>query len=699
MSKAHTVLHEWFDREYSAREVYGRFWQRVKKHRMLLAMGILAGMLVGGTWLPIFQLVQPAMRMLQGEQVVETSATASEVKAATPGWFRVHVAQPVIGFLQGPDTASEDATQPPGWFRTHIAQPIAKLLQGEKSDVDSEGKPKDKTPGWLRSAQKIGDFFGIKTLDEGGCLTRQFFLLMAAIVPLFLVLRLLAIYANNYILQWVGLRAIQTLRNDMFQHLQNQSLGFFGRMDVGRISTRCMSDPGMLQGLITGTLSEMFTAPFEIAIALGFVIYFAIQNDMLSIIFIAVLGYPLVMLPLMRVAKKLRSYALEALQRSAVLGSNMLENLTCIRVVKAYHTEAFEVEKFKTTNNFCVNIILRSVRLSLLVTPFMEMITITLTIIFMAICVWQRITLDAIVPLVLPLVVAYKPLKKLGRVQIAIETGRAALNRVFSFLDTDTSLPVAANPVSKTTFDNNLAFVGVDFYYPNNNRQIVRAANFTLGRGKTIAVVGATGSGKTTLANILARFYDPTAGHVTMDGVDLRDIEIGHLRKLIGVVTQETILFNTTIAENIAYGTENVTQEQIEAAAKMANAHDFIMRDVHGYQRIVGDKGFVLSGGERQRVAIARAILKNPPILILDEATSALDTVTEQQVQEALTRLMENRTVFVIAHRLSTVRHADTILVMEQGDIIERGTHNELYARGGIYRNLCDVQMNRESGA
>jgi len=290
------------------------------------------------------------------------------------------------------------------------------------------------------------------------------------------------------------------------------------------------------------------------------------------------------------------------------------------------------------------------------------------------------------------MIMAYKPLKSIGKIQASIEAGRAALTRIYSFLDMDTALPVAEHPVAKKSFDTNMVFEHVDFAYAVTDRKVVQDANFVLGRGQTIAVVGATGSGKTTLANLLVRFYDPNQGRVLMDGVDLREMDMADLRKLIGVVTQETILFNTTIAENIAYGTKGATQDQIEQAAKLANAHAFIIGHPDGYRRIVGDKGFVLSGGERQRVAVARAILKNPPILILDEATSALDTVTEQQVQEAITRLMENRTVFVIAHRLSTVRHADTILVMDQGRIIEKGSHDALYAAGGVYQNLCDVQ-------
>ena len=207
-----------------------------------------------------------------------------------------------------------------------------------------------------------------------------------------------------------------------------------------------------------------------------------------------------------------------------------------------------------------------------------------------------------------------------------------------------------------------------------------------------VAVVGGTGSGKSTMSGLLARFYDPQKGRITIDGVDLRDVAIGDLRKLVGAVMQETLLFNDTIAENIRYGTPEATHEQIVAAAKLANAHDFIMAQPEGYGRIVGEKGFSLSGGERQRIAIARAILKNPPILILDEATSALDTVTEKLVQDALDNLMANRTTFAIAHRLSTIRHADLILVMEEGHIIERGTHDELYAANGTYRKLCDMQ-------
>ena len=246
--------------------------------------------------------------------------------------------------------------------------------------------------------------------------------------------------------------------------------------------------------------------------------------------------------------------------------------------------------------------------------------------------------------------------------------------------------------MEKQSFERAVAFEDVSFRYDTANQDAVSHASFELPRGKMVAVVGGTGSGKTTLSGLLARFFDPREGRITMDGIDLRDVRVSDLRKLVGSVQQETILFNDTIEENIRYGSPHATREQIVAAAKMANAHEFIMSQPEGYGRLCGEKGFALSGGERQRIAIARAILRNPPILILDEATSALDTVTERLVQDALVNLMKNRTVFAIAHRLSTVRNADLILVMDHGEIVERGTHAELYAANGVYRRLCDMQ-------
>ena len=297
-----------------------------------------------------------------------------------------------------------------------------------------------------------------------------------------------------------------------------------------------------------------------------------------------------------------------------------------------------------------------------------------------------------IIPMLAPLLLIYRPLKQLSKLQVQIEQGRAALARIWSIMDVDMELADDRSAKAKMSFDGKVVFENVSFRYDTAERDAVHCASFEMPRGSVVAVVGGTGSGKSTMGSLLARFFDPKSGRITMDGVDLRNIRIADLRRLVGSVQQETLLFNDTIEANIRYGSPGATHEDVVAAAKMANAHDFIMSQPEGYSRLVGEKGFALSGGERQRVAIARAILRNPPILILDEATSALDTVTERLVQDAIDNLMKDRTTFAIAHRLSTIRNADMILVMRDGEIVERGTHEELYAANGVYRKLCDMQ-------
>ncbi|MBR4653303.1 MAG: ATP-binding cassette domain-containing protein [Kiritimatiellae bacterium] len=335
---------------------------------------------------------------------------------------------------------------------------------------------------------------------------------------------------------------------------------------------------------------------------------------------------------------------------------------------------------------------MRALRMGLMVGPTVETVGIILICAFMVWCFIVDVKVSDVVPMLAPLLVIYKPVKQMSKLQVQIENSLAALSRVYSVLDLHMELPENPSAAPKTDFVDRISFRDVSFRYDTSERDAVSHATFDVPRGRMVAVVGGTGSGKSTLSGLLARFFDPREGTVSLDGIDLRDMRIRDLRRLVGAVMQETLLFNDTIEANIRYGSPDATHEQVVAAARMANAHDFIMAHPEGYSRIVGEKGFALSGGERQRIAIARAILRNPPILILDEATSALDTVTERLVQDALDRLMENRTTFAIAHRLSTIRHADLILVMQDGAIVERGTHDELFAAGGVYRKLCDMQ-------
>lgn len=648
---------EWFDKEYTAREVYGRLWGFARRSKRLIFLGAFLGMLTGGAWTPIFTSVQP---MINGMMQAQT-APAAEVQT-----------------VEAPTPAPE------------LAATVTPTTTPSTAATAEAGK--DKTQKYQAKIEKTEE-----VLSHVGIKGRKTTMVVLAIVMVLgVVFKMTTQYFNHYYLAKAGMRVVMDVRNAMFEHVQAQSLTFHGRCDVGRLMSRATGDPETIRTLISQTMSDLCRAPFEILVAISFVCYHAITNGMVSLLLVAIIGYPMCMLPVVWIGKQIRKWSKRLLQQSANIGSNFHENLTCIRIVKAYHTEAEEILRYNDYNMKAFKMCMRGVRLSTLVGPLTETVAILLALGFVAYCFACGHGLDQIIPLIPPFLILYKPMKQLGRLQAAIENGRAALQRIFSLLDVHEELAEDPNPLPLTKFEKEITFKNVDFCYTPGGKQIVKNANFTIQRGQMFAVVGSTGSGKTTIANLLARFYDATNGIVEIDGHDIRKYAIADVRATIGAVTQEAILFNTTIANNIAYGTPGATQEQIEEAAKLANAHDFIMAHPEGYQRVVGEKGFVLSGGERQRVAIARAILRNPPILILDEATSALDTVTEQQVQSAINNLMKNRTTFAIAHRLSTIKMADCILVLDQGKIVERGTHDELYAKGGVYRKLCDIQNSQQ---
>ena len=647
---------EFFDREYSLRETYARVWKYARKYRLRIVIGIVTGMLTAGTLVPLFQVVQPAL------EKVSANETVRQIEA---------VEKPD----EGAATQSQDS-------------PSA----AKKTKLERQLDAASKLPSWYPKAEKLAKKCGIELQTKDGEMGAALLLIAIFVIPLVACVRFGLIFLSQYCLTWSGTKVVADLRVDILKKIQAQSMQFHGRIDVGQLMTRATGDPQMVQAVIQNMLSELARAPFEILVSVGFIIWFAVANHMMPTLVLIAIGMPAFMLPIVGLGKVIRKWSLRSLQRNSVVGKRVHEILTCIRVVKAYDTEAFENAKYEAVMHNLVGTTMRSVRWGLMVAPMVETVGIFLLCGFLVWCFTSHVTLANVLPMLAPLLLIYKPIKQLSNLQVSIEVTRASLQRIWSILDVDCELPERKDAAPKASFDDKIVFDDVSFRYDASDHDAVSHASFEIPRGRMVAVVGGTGSGKTTMSGLLARFFDPQSGKVTMDGIDLRDLRVADLRRLVGSVQQETVLFNDTIEENIKYGSPKATHEEVVAAAKLANAHEFIMDQPEGYERMCGEKGFALSGGERQRVAIARAILRNPPVLVLDEATSALDTVTERLVQDALNRLMANRTVFAIAHRLSTIRDADLILVMDHGKIVERGAHDELYAKGGAYRRLCDMQ-------
>ena len=644
MARKTTYRREFFDREYTAKEAYSRLWGYARRYRLRIAAGILCGVCTAFTLVPLFQVVQPAIAS------VERREAPAAAEAPVPV----------------PKTEARPAA-PGGKKAAGILKEYSKI-------------------------KKIAARFGIELQSEDDALGLPLLFAIVVVVPLVALLRCALVFLNHYCLAWAGMKTVRDVQCDLLRKVEEQSMQFHGRIDVGQIMSRCTSDPQQIRSVIQHVMQELAQAPFEIAVSIAFIIWSAVKNDMLPTLAMIAVGFPMFMAPVLFLSKRIRKWSKKALERLSLVGSRIHEVLTCIKAVKAYNTEEYESRKYAAANDQTLKATLRALRWGLLVGPAVETVGIFLLCGFMVWCWSAGVKLSAIVPMLAPLLLVYRPLKQLSKLQMQIEQGRAALARIWSMMDVDMRLPENPSAPEKKTFDSKVSFENVTFRYDTADRDAVRNATFDIPRGSVVAVVGGTGSGKSTAGALLARFFDPSAGRITMDGVDLKDLRVADLRRLIGVVQQETLLFNDTIEENIRYGSPDATHEQVVAAAKLAHAHDFIVSQGEGYGRICGEKGFALSGGERQRIAIARAILRNPPILILDEATSALDTVTESIVQHAIDNLMKDRTTFVIAHRLSTIRDADTILVMQDGEIVERGPHDALYAAGGAYRKLCDMQ-------
>jgi len=496
-------------------------------------------------------------------------------------------------------------------------------------------------------------------------------------------------FGASYLNDWIGGRVVADLRNQLTGHLQSLDLAFYNRRRAGQIVSRVTADVTLARSLVT----DAVTSIFEDVTRLLFLVAGAIWLDW-TLALVAVCLFPAAALPIRYVSKQLRQTGRRTQEAVGRLNAMLHENVQGNRVVKAFGQEAEEQRRFAEHNERLFRLAMRaSVFRSVPVTEVLAGIAVASIIWFggRSVLAGTR-TQGDFFGFIAAVFLLYEPFKRLVRTNYSIQQGLAGAERVFEVLDTPPQVLDGPDAVALDGVRDAIEFDDVSFEY-EPGEPVLRHVDLPIPVGRVVALVGMSGGGKSTLADLIPRFYDVTAGRITIDGRDVRDFTLASLRQHIAVVTQFTFLFNDTIRANIAYGDPSRSTDEIVAAARAANAHDFIVEMPRGYETQIGDLGVRLSGGQRQRLAIARALLKNAPILILDEATSALDTESEGLVQEALERLMANRTTLVVAHRLSTVRRADRIVVLVRGEIVESGTHDELLARGAEYRKLYELQF------
>ncbi len=511
------------------------------------------------------------------------------------------------------------------------------------------------------------------------------------LIGLFIVKGLFT-YTTNYLLAYVGQRMVRDLRDTLFSHLQELPLPFFAQKRTGDLIAHMTYDITILENSLTKDFANLIQ---QIFVAVGTVVMIFYLHWQLSLL--ALLVFPLMAWAYSIFSNRIRKVARKRQKKFGDLTAVLEEMLYGIRIIKAFNLTKVGSKRFEKENHANFETGLKTVQVQATMTPTLEL----LLVIGFSIVLWfggKEVINGNLSPGELVAFFGYvallsTPVTSISRIVGSLEQAFAAGDRVFELLDVQPSIRDLPGAPEIGDITGQVSFRNVSFYYPGENKLVLDQVNLEVSPGEVVAVVGPSGAGKTTLVNLIPRFYDSTEGQVLVDGIDVRTVTQESLREKIGIVPQETILFGVSIRDNIRYGRLDATAEEVEEAAQLANAHQFIAELPDGYETILGDKGLGLSGGQRQRVAIARAVLRDPKILILDEATSALDTESERLVQDALNRLMHNRTTFVIAHRLSTIINANRIIVLQDGQIQELGTHEELLAQGGLYHKLYEMQF------
>lgn len=502
----------------------------------------------------------------------------------------------------------------------------------------------------------------------------------------------LAAYYTNLWGAKISGQMTMDIRGDMYEKVQYMSFDYFSESKSGDVMSRFGIDTDKALTILSGA-AKAFADMMQVIFSL--IIVF-VTNPKLAVI--AIVLVPMVSAIMKKYSRRLRNTGKDIQESFGKLNTILQEGITGIRVIKAFATEKFEIEKYKTENSNNFYHLIRNKRLDARIKPMVEYVNIVVILAILyyggTLVIEGKMTSGDLMKFITAFALVGEPLKRLSDYINALNSAIPAVDRLYEILELESTIENKENPYIPKKIEGIVEFENLDFAY-NSERDVLKNLNLSVKQGEMVALVGRSGSGKTTLVNLIPRFYDATNGSIKIDGIDTRDYDVYTLRKNIGVVPQETFLFSGSVRDTIIYGKRNASDEEIEKALRMANAYNFVMELPQGLNTEVGERGVLLSGGQKQRLAIARAILENPPIMILDEATSALDTESERLVQDALDKLMTNRTTFVIAHRLSTILHADKIVVMENGEIMEVGTHNELLNKKGIYTKLYETQFGK----